>query len=107
VLNNNIVAYVIDFCNNSDVEEMKLIEIADHWYTHNKDKHPFSIEISKRGLSNYFNRVQRSFCLDYVTRVIGPLPTFNMGGPKKVRRKKKKQIPKNITIVVKSQTHQD
>ncbi len=103
IVNNQIVAYVIDFCNNSEVDELALIELADYWYSNNKNKHPFSIEISKRGLSNYYNKILRNFPVDYVTRVIGPLPEFNMGGPKKIKRKKKKSIPKSVQIVIKSQ----
>jgi hypothetical protein len=106
VVNNNIVAYVIDLCNSAEVDELKLIEIADNWFSNNKDKHPFSIELSRKGLSNYFNKILRNFPIDYVTRVIGPLPEFNMGGPKKIKRKKKKSISKNIKIVIKNSESQ-
>jgi hypothetical protein len=102
VVNNNIVSYVIDLCEAMSVDEIELVGIANEWYHNSKDKHPLSIEISKRGLSQKYNSIQRCFPIDYITRVIGPIFTFNMGPPKKVKRKKRKVVQKHIEILKKT-----
>lgn len=94
-----IYGYVIDMCGPEQFEESKLIQIAYEWYSTNGDRYPISVELSKRGLIHRAETILRAFPLDYVTRVIGPLPHFNMSGPTKVRKRKKKVIPKAIQIV--------
>lgn len=94
-----IFGYVIDMCGPDQFEEQKLIEVAYEWYGTNGDRYPISVELSKRGLIERAQTILRAFPLDYVTRVIGPLPHFNMAGPTKVRKRKKKEISKNIEII--------
>lgn len=96
-----IYSYVIDLCGPEEFNEDKLIEIAHEWYYANGDRYPISIEFSKRGIIEETENILRAFPLDYVTRVIGPLPYFNMNGPTKVRKRKRKNIPKNIEVVKK------
>ena len=84
--------YVLDFCKTENVDEMLIIEVALHWFEHNSDKYPISIEFSKHGLSEVSNRIIRQFSLDYITRIMGPLYSFNMKGPAKVRKRKRHPI---------------
>ena len=94
-----IFGYVIDMCSPEQFEEESLIEIAYEWHSTNGNRYPISIEFSKRGLLEKAQTILRAFPLDYVTRVIGPLPHFNMVGPTKVRKRKRKEISKNIEII--------
>ena len=93
-----IYGYVIDLCGPEQFDEELLIRVAYDWFYTNGDRYPISIEFSKRGILGQAETILRAFPLDYVTRVIGPLPHFNMGGPTKVRKRKKKEISKGIEI---------
>ena len=94
-----IYGYVLDLCGPEQFDEQSLIEVADEWYTVNGSRYPISVELSRRGLIERAQTILRAFPLDYVTRVIGPLPYFNMDGPTKVRKRKKKELSKNIEII--------
>jgi hypothetical protein len=94
-----IYGYVIDLCGPERFNEESLIEIANEWYTTNGDRYPISIELSKRGLIDDAENILRAFPLDYVTRVIGPLPHFNMDGPTKIRKRKRKELSQGIEVV--------
>lgn len=94
-----IYGYVIDLCGPEQFSEELLIETAFEWYYSNGDRYPISIEFSKRGILEQAESILRIFPLDYVTRVIGPLPNFNMGGPTKIRKRKKKDVPKGVEVV--------
>jgi hypothetical protein len=93
-----IYGYVIDYCGPEGFDEETLIQVAFEWFSSNGDRYPISIEFSKRGLQAEAESILRAFPLDYVTRVIGPLPHFNMGGPSKVRKRKRKDLPKGMEI---------
>lgn len=94
-----IYGYVIDLCGPAQFDEETLIQIGYEWFYSNGDRYPISIEFQKRDLIDKAENILRAFPLDYVTRVIGPLPYFNMNGPMKVRKRKRKEIPKGIEVV--------
>ena len=96
-----IYGYVIDLCKAEDFDENLLIQVAYDWYYSNGDRYPLSIEFSKRGMTESTQSLLRAYPIDYVTRVIGPLPHFTMTGPSKVRKRKRKEISKGIDIVYK------
>lgn len=102
IVNNQIVAYVLDYCGPSNINEEHFIEVVDGWYTTKREKYPISIEFSRLGLSEYMAKILRCLPLDYVSRVIGPLPTFNMGGAFKVKKRKKKNIPRGVEFIDKT-----
>ena len=94
-----IYGYVIDLCGPEGFNEETLINVACEWFYANGDRYPISIEFSKRDMTELSQRILRVFTVDYVTRVIGPLPQFNMNGPSKVRKRKKKEVPKGVEVV--------
>lgn len=94
-----IYGYVIDLCGPEGFNEDLLIKTAFEWFYSNGDRYPISIEFSKRDMLAQAETILRAFPLDYVTRVIGPLPQFNMSGPTKVRKRKRKEVPKGIEVV--------
>jgi len=93
VNNNQIVAYVLDYCQHAKIDEEKIINIANHWYENHRNEYPISIEFFKKGVADDMSKLIRRFTTDYVVRVIGPIYNFNMKGPVKIRRRKKKSIP--------------
>ena len=93
-----IYAYVLDLCGPEEFSEEQLIKVAYEWYYSNGDRYPISVEFSKKNLIDESSKIFRAFPIDYVTRVIGPLPQFNMTGPIKVRKRKRKEIPDGIKI---------
>ena len=104
VINNEIVTYVLDLCPKEfqykPVErEQALIEIAYDWFDASKAAYPISIEFSRRGVSLEASRILRRFPVDFVTRVIGPLHRFDMGGPYKVKKRKRKPLPKGVEFI--------
>lgn len=104
VINNEIVTYVLDLCPKEfdykpELKEQQLIEIAYDWYEESKASYPISIEFSRRGISVDATKILRRFTVDYVSRVIGPLPRFEMGGPFKVKKRKRKPIPTNVEFI--------
>lgn len=104
VINNEIVTYVLDLCPKEfdykpELREQALIEIAYEWFETSHATYPISIEFSRRGVSSEASKILRRFTVDYVSRVIGPLPRFEMGGPFKVKKRKRKPIPKGVEFI--------
>jgi hypothetical protein len=102
VCNKQIVAYVLDYCKPTNVDEHLIIEVADDWYNNNRENYPFSIEISKRNMAAEASKILRYFPIDYVSRVIGILPEYSMQGPHKVKKRKRRPIPKGIEYINRS-----
>lgn len=87
-----IHTYVVDLCGPESVDEEALINVANEWYHSNGKRYPISIEFSRRNMVEETSKILRAYPLDYVSRVIGPLTYFNMGGPIRVRKRKRKLI---------------
>ena len=96
-----ISCYVLDLCKTTNISEEKIIDITQNWYDVSKDSYPISIEFSKLGLTAEMSKILRSFSIDFVTRVIGPLPHFSMKGVEKIRKRKRKTVPEGIRIIQK------
>lgn len=97
VVNKQIVAYVLDLCGPSQINELELVSlVADWFYSERHKKHPISVEFSRLGLAGRLSSILRCYPTEYVTRVIGPLPEYKMSGVIKSKKKKKKSIPVGI-----------
>ena len=94
----SIDVFVLDYCAPENIDEEFLINIAAEWYQTARDKYPLSIEFSKRNLVAETTKLLRTFNIDFVSRVIGPLPNFPMGEAITIRRRKRKIVSKNIPI---------
>lgn len=93
-----IKAYILDLCGPARVDEEQIIEIASKWYSTSKDRYPLSFEFSKLGLSEDVKHIYRSYAVGFVTRIIGPLPRFEMGEVKSIKRRRRKPISSNMEI---------
>lgn len=93
-----INAYVLDSCGSHGINEESLIEVIAFWSDYNKLKYPLSIEFSKRGLTKRMQALYKTFPIEFVSRVIGPLPSYPMTDVTKVRRRRKKQISPAVEV---------
>lgn len=93
-----IKAYILDYCGAEGVNEEQLIVAAAEWYVNSNQLFPISIEFSRRGMTNETSRVYRSLNVEYISRVIGPVPKFPMSSVKNVKRRRRKSIPQNVEI---------
>ncbi len=93
-----IKAYILDLCGPSRVNEENIINVAVEWYEFDYERHPISIEFSKRGMAKNVSRIYREFNIDYVTRIIGPVPKFDMTTVHSIKRRRRKSIPAGMEI---------
>lgn len=99
----SIRAYVLDMCGPEGVDEEKIILIATEWFQSNNTKYPISIEFSRRGMTGETGRIYRTFDVEFVSRVIGPAPSFPMDSVKSVRRRRRKAVPPGVEVVTRRQ----
>lgn len=102
IVNEQLIVYVLDFCDSLNINEQEIIVIANDWYENNRDNYPISIEFSKKGYSANYAKLIRCFPTEYIARIIGPIYQYNMKGPIKIKRRKKKSIPSNIEFIDKT-----
>lgn len=103
VYKKHVDAYCLDLCGPAEVDEKLIIKVANHWYNSNSENYPISIEFSRRGLAPVASKIMKSYPVDFITRIIGPIvPQFYMGNPKKVRKRKRK-IPKDYEVIITSE----
>jgi hypothetical protein len=93
-----IKAYVLDLCGPASVDEEFVIEIAAAWYKNAKDRYPLSFEFSKKGVADNVKSIYKSFAVGFVTRIIGPMPKFEMSEVKSIKRRRKKPLSPNIEV---------
>lgn len=96
--NKMIYAFVLDLCNPAGVNEEYVISTVAEWYEVAANRYPLSFEFSKRGLSEDLSKIYRTFNIDFVQRVIGPLPKFNITETQSVKRRRKKTVPPGVEI---------
>ena len=94
----SIHLYILDLCGPENVKEERIIEIASLWYDTNKDQHPLSVEFSRLQMTSETGRIYRTFNTEFVTRVIGPLPRFEMNETHRIKRRKRKPIQPQVEI---------
>lgn len=93
-----IKAYVLDLCGPEKVDEEQIIQIASGWYKNKSERYPISFEFSREGVAHNTSKILRTFTIEYVTRIIGPLPKFEMSTVENVRRRRRKPIPEGVKI---------
>lgn len=90
----HISAYCLDLCNPQGVSEKEVISIAQKWFVSNKEHYPVSVEFCKNGIEEITARIVKSYSIDYISRIIGPVFYFEMNNPIKTRKRKRK-VPKD------------
>jgi hypothetical protein len=101
-----IRAYVLDLCGPEHVNEEVVIQAATEWYTTNRGNYPISIEFSRRGMTPMTSRVYRALNIEFVSRIIGPVPKYPMGTVKSIKRRRRKPIPPSVEMSTRSSAEQ-
>lgn len=94
----SIKAYVLDLCGPENVNEDKIIQIAHSWFAESSAKHPISVEFSKRGVTGETGKILKTYSLEFISRVIGPVYQFPISTVKSVKRRKRRPIPQGVEI---------
>jgi len=94
-----VKAYVLDMCGPTNVDEELLISVAKYWYDNNGlYRYPVSFALSQFGIAGEASKIYRTFNIEYITRVIGPLPKFEMKEIKSIKRRRRKPVPAGVEI---------
>jgi len=99
-----IKAFVLDLCGPERVDEEKVISVASTWYYVHKQRYPLSIEFSRLGMTPQTSKIYRTYNTEFVTRVIGPLPKYEMQEVSNIRRRRRKPLPPGVEIHKKPKT---
>lgn len=95
-----IKSYVLDLCGPANVSEELLVTAANAWYESSLQRDiPISIAFARAGLTAEASKVYRSLNAEFVTRVIGPLPKFDMKQVRSVKRRRRKPLPPGVQII--------
>lgn len=98
VHDNQIQCYVLDYCGPEGIDEMKFMEVVDNWHKNERDLYPLSIALSRAHLETHFNKIHRTYHLEFITRIVGPLYTYPIDEVKVTRRRRRKPIPASIKV---------
>lgn len=101
-----IRAYVLDLCGPEHVNEEAVITAATEWYSTNRSNYPISIEFSRRGMTMMASKIYRALSIEFVSRVIGPVPKYPMSNIKSIKRRRRKPISTNVEILHAQSTEQ-
>lgn len=96
----HINCYVLDLCVAEKIDENIVILAANEWFHNSKDKFPVSIEFARQNITQHTSKIYRTYNTEFITRVIGPLPQFNMSGVTRVKRRKRKPIPEGVELSI-------
>lgn len=95
----NIEGFVLDLCGPESVNEELVIETTADWFNSHRDRFPVSFYFSQMGVSEEFSKIFRTYPVDFVTRIIGPMPKFDMESGSSIKRRRKKHLPSNIKLI--------
>lgn len=93
-----IRAYVLDLCGPERVDEESMIAAASEWYANNRSNFPISIEFSRLGMTPMTSRIYRALNVEFVSRIIGPVPKYPMGTVKSIKRRRRKPIAAGVEV---------
>jgi hypothetical protein len=93
-----IGAYVLDYVDQEGIPADQFLSVAIEWFYSKSDKHPLSVEIARRGLTQVIAPIYRTFDTSYVSRIIGQAFTYDSMTKTKVRRRRVNAIPEGIPI---------
>lgn len=96
-----IRAFVLDLCGPERIDEELVIQAAAEWYSANKTNFPISIEFSRQGLTPATSRIYRSLNVEFVSRIIGPVPKYPMNTVKSIKRRRRKPLTQGVEIALK------
>lgn len=98
ITDKHVRAYVLDYCGPAGIQEELIISAAADWYANHKDEFPVSFAFSRLGISDDVSKIYRTLNIEFVTRVIGPLPRFEMNEVHSIKRRRRKSIPPGMEV---------
>lgn len=93
-----IRAFVLDLCGPENVSEELIIQTASQWYEEGRESVPISVEFSRSGIAHITSKIYRSLNVEFISRVIGPVPKYPMSTVKSVKRRRRKAISSVVEI---------
>lgn len=93
-----IRAFVLDLCCPEKVNEELIIQATAEWYVNNRANIPVSVEFSRLGIAAVTSKIYRTLNVEFVSRVIGPVPRYPMTAVKSVKRRRRKLISSAIEV---------
>lgn len=101
IINNSdektINGYVLDLCAPAGIDQETILMVAQRWWEEKRNV-PLSFVFSALRMTREANKILRTFNIEYVTRVIGPLPKFPMSEVMSVKRRKRKPIQATLPV---------
>lgn len=73
--NTELRCYVLDLCAPTETDMMALLQHAIEWHNTSPNL-PFSVYLTNINRQDQFVKVLRTFNVEYVTRVVGQVPTL-------------------------------
>ena len=79
---------LVPFAEQEEIHVSSRLSLATRWFYGRSEKHPFSVDISRMGLTNKVSLIYRTFDASYVSRVVGQGFTYDNTGKAKVKRRR-------------------
>jgi len=98
VTDKNFQLFVLDYCGPSKISEEAVITVAQDWWENKQEQYPVSFAFSIAGITNMTSMIYRTFNIEYVTRVIGPLVRFEMQEVQSIKRRKRKIVQPGVEV---------
>jgi len=98
ITDKHVRSYVLDYCGPAGVDEEQIILAASDWYSNHRDEYPISFAFSRLGISNIVSKIYQTYNIEFITRVIGPLPRFEMNEIHSIKRRRRKPIPAGMEV---------
>ena len=93
-----VKAYVLDGCGQARIDVQRILPVCEEWFKNSNEIYPLSIEFSKQGLSDIVAPIYHTFNVEYISRVIGPFPRFNLMDIQSTKRRRRKTISRGVSI---------
>jgi hypothetical protein len=95
-----ITAYVLDFAEAENIPIHHFLSIANIWFYGSSDRHPLSVELAKKGLTDVLSPIYKTFDINFVSRVVGT--TFEFADSEsKIKRRRAIPIAEGTPIRLK------
>jgi len=88
----HLQCYVLDLCGPEGIDEKVFLELANVWHLNESSEYPLSIYFARNNVSDMSSKIMRKFPIEFVSRVIGPMPKYSMNGTGPIKRKKRRQV---------------
>lgn len=93
VVDNNVYAYVLDWCPLYSIDETVIRDLAKQWFEEHYSI-PFSFFVSAHNMTEYLQPLYTSFSISNIERIVGAFQHYPITTPLKIKHKKKNKALK-------------